>query len=85
MALDPTRIHVESNVAPVWERDESFQDIMSEQLQRAPWFALSVFIHLIAAGLLWALMPDRQVDDTKLAMKVEKVVSPPRNPTRIAS
>ncbi|MFT6083078.1 MAG: hypothetical protein ACJAQZ_005162, partial [Planctomycetota bacterium] len=30
MALDPTKIVVQSNAAPSWEQDESFQDMMAE-------------------------------------------------------
>ena len=29
--VDPTKIHVQSNAVPIWESEQTFQDMMAEQ------------------------------------------------------
>ncbi|MCA8973601.1 MAG: terpene cyclase/mutase family protein [Planctomycetes bacterium] len=36
---------------------ESFQDMLAEQMQRAPWFAVSLAAHAIGILMLWLLIP----------------------------
>ena len=51
-AFDPTRIEVHSDQRRVWEEEASFQDVMAEQLRHAPWFGISILLHLAAVLLL---------------------------------
>ena len=53
--LDPTRIRIESHLERPWDHEESFQDIMAEQLRHAPWLAVSIVVHLIAGLILWQI------------------------------
>ena len=60
MVLDPTRINVVSHTAPAWEQDETFQDLMAEQLRHAPWLLLSIAIHgIVVMTLLLRVAPSR--------------------------
>ena len=36
-----------------WETEESFQEVMAEQLKKAPWLLVSLVIHAVAIFLLW--------------------------------
>ena len=47
--VDPTKFHVETHTPPIWEQEESFQEIMADQLRHAPWLMLSIVIHLLVA------------------------------------
>ena len=58
--LDPTKIHVQSNAAPAWEQEESFQDMMAERLRQAPWLILSAALHGVLLLLLWVLIPPEE-------------------------
>ena len=53
MTLDPTGIEIESNAPPIWEQDEDFSEVMSNQLQHAPWLAISILAHVIAGFILY--------------------------------
>lgn len=54
--MDPKRIHLEQQHRnPLLDNEQSFQEIMAEQLSHAPWLLLSVVIHLIVIGLLWLI------------------------------
>ena len=55
MSIDPTKFQVESHSAPIWEEEQSFQEMMADQLRHAPWLLLSIVIHAIVIGVLWAL------------------------------
>ncbi|MHC4078102.1 MAG: hypothetical protein ACYST0_06635 [Planctomycetota bacterium] len=68
MTLDPTKIHVESHTVPIWEREETFQDLMNEQLKHAPWLGLSILIHAVALLLLFLLIPDNRGLDSNLIL-----------------
>ena len=37
---------------------QTFQELMAHELRRAPWFALSLALHLVLAMLLWWLLPN---------------------------
>ena len=71
MTLDPTKIRIESHQPPIWEREESFQDIMNEQLKHAPWLGLSILIHVIALLLMIMLIPPTDVKDPKLVIQAQ--------------
>ncbi len=83
--LDPTKIKVESHALPVWETEETFQDMMAEQLRHAPWLVLSAVIHVVIGLLLFVLIPPEE--KKKIENKVEMtdttqqdVVEPPPPP-----
>ena len=83
--LDPTKIKVQSNALPVWETEVTFQELMAERLRAAPWFMLSLGIHVVVALLAYVLMPPKK--EEKVVNKVEmtqqeetKVEEPPPPP-----
>ena len=53
MTLDPTKLHIESHTPPIWEQEEDFSQIMSDQLRHAPWLAISILAHLIGGFVLY--------------------------------
>ncbi|MFT4512191.1 MAG: hypothetical protein ACI89X_001295 [Planctomycetota bacterium] len=71
MALDPTKIVVQSNAAPSWEQDESFQDMMAERLRQAPWLILSAALHAVLLLLVWALFPPEEPPKAKLKAEMQ--------------
>jgi cell division septation protein DedD len=46
---------------------ETFQERMAGELRRAPWFALSLLLHLLALLVLWWRLPDQTVSGTRQA------------------
>lgn len=71
--VDPTKLHVESHSQPIWEQEQSFQEIMAEQLKHAPWLLLSIVIHGIVI-LIFLMMPTEyiQPEEQVISMKPEK-------------
>ena len=53
MTLDPIGIEIESNAPPIWEQDEDFSEVMSNQLKHAPWLAISILAHVIGGFILY--------------------------------
>ena len=83
--IDPTKIHVQSNAAPIWEQEESFQDMMAERLRQAPWLILSAAVHAVILLLIWVLLPPEEKEPPKAVVELqldntEKVVEPPPPP-----
>jgi len=83
--LDPTKIKVDSHHQPVWEHEESFQDLMAEQIRHAPWLVLSAALHVVVLLLLWVLMPveEKKVVEKKIEMtdnQTQQVEEPPPPP-----
>jgi len=82
--LDPTKIQVQSNAAPAWEQEESFQDMMAERLRQAPWLILSAALHAVLLLLVWALFPPEAPKKPKLKaemkIKEEKQIEEPPPP-----
>ena len=69
--LDPTKIVVQSNAAPSWEQEESFQDLMAERLRQAPWLILSAALHAVLLLLVWALFPPEAPPKAKLKTELQ--------------
>ena len=55
MVIDPTKIHIESHHPAIWEEEQSFQELMAEQLRHAPWLVLSIVIHAVAVFILLSI------------------------------
>ncbi|MEM7201226.1 MAG: prenyltransferase/squalene oxidase repeat-containing protein [Planctomycetota bacterium] len=73
MTIDPSKYHVESHTVPIWQEEQSFQEIMAEQLRHAPWLLLSIVIHGIAVVLLLLIQTEAPVNtDNVLKMQQEK-------------
>jgi hypothetical protein len=70
MVKDPHEYRVETNTPRLWEQEQTFQDVMAEQLQHAPWFGLSVLIHLVVFGIFLLIpgSPRKANDDFNLTM-----------------
>jgi pSer/pThr/pTyr-binding forkhead associated (FHA) protein len=50
------------NAARALRQDEvTFQELMAGELRRAPWFALSLLLHLLALAVLWWRLPNPAV------------------------
>ncbi len=82
--IDPTKIKVESHTAPFYEQEETFQDIMAEQLRHAPWLLLSIVIHGIAILILLLIPASTKVkEEVKVEIKLQEqnqVEEPPPPP-----
>ena len=82
--LDPTKIVVQSDAAPSWEQNETFQDMMAERLRQAPWLILSFALHAVLLLLVWALFPPEKPSEAKLkaelVIKDEKQIEEPPPP-----
>ena len=69
MQIDPTKFQVETHTAPIWEQEQTFQEIMAEQLRHAPWLMLSMVIHGIAIAIFLLMPPTiTLLDDKALIM-----------------
>ena len=86
MVIDPTKIKIESHHPPIWEKEEDFGQVMSEQLKHAPWLALSLLAHLVVVLIAWVLLDepkdnkdllllnmDQQEEEEELEEEVEEV------------
>ena len=86
-AFDPTRIEVLSDQKRLWEEQPSFQDVMAEQLRRAPWFGISILVHVIALAILslFVTSKPRAVESEVLEIaRNEKIDEIPQEPVEIA-
>ncbi|MFO1052990.1 MAG: prenyltransferase/squalene oxidase repeat-containing protein [Planctomycetota bacterium] len=66
--VDPKQFHVSTHTPPIWEKEESFQEIMAEQLRHAPWVMLSIVVHAIAFFLLYLLPPTVKEEKKEVIM-----------------
>jgi hypothetical protein len=71
MSLDPTKIAIESHTPPIWEREEDFSQVMSDQLKHAPWLIISVIAHLIAGVILYMALDGVRETRQDLAMNMD--------------
>ncbi len=72
--IDPTKLHVDSKVLPVWEQEQpSFQDLMAEQIRHAPWLVLSAVVHAVVLLLAYVLVPaeTKKTEEVKTEEKTE--------------
>ena len=70
--LDPTRIHVDSNMERPWEHHEGFGDVMAEQLRHAPWLGISILVHAVVGLILWQIKADEKPTFDQAAMQVQQ-------------
>ncbi|MEE2886841.1 MAG: prenyltransferase/squalene oxidase repeat-containing protein [Planctomycetota bacterium] len=71
MQLDPTKIQLESHTPPIWEREEDFSQVMSDQLKHAPWLVISAIAHAIAGLILYMALDGSRNTREDLAMNME--------------
>lgn len=61
---DFSDVHIESSMPKPWERHETFEDVLREQLSNAPWLGLSILIHvlifLIISIFPWSIFTSRE-------------------------
>ena len=82
MASEHNKFHVESTVPPIWEQEQSFQEIMADQLRHAPWLMLSIVIHGLV-GLIFYLMPSSSTVEEEKVVEIkppEQVEVPEEEP-----
>ena len=74
--FDPTRIHIESEQDRFWEHQPTFQDVMADQLRHAPWFGISILIHLVALLILslFAGTGKKDLDNTAIEMQAPEKI-----------
>ena len=78
--LDPTQFHIESQTHHYWEEEQSFQEIMADQVRHAPWIGLSIIFHGVLIFLIYILIPDTVIEEPekplvmKPAEEVEEIV-----------
>ena len=85
VTLDPTKIQVQSNAAPSWEQEVSFEQMMADRLRQAPWLILSVALHALLLGVIILLNPGDGGKKNKLQVQMdikdeEEIVEPPPPP-----
>ncbi len=56
---------------------ESFQELMADELRRAPWFAISLALHALLLLLLWLWLPARETDGAPATVAVDFVADTP--------
>ncbi|MCA8944329.1 MAG: terpene cyclase/mutase family protein [Planctomycetes bacterium] len=66
MSIDPTKYEIETTTPPMWEREETFQEIMAEQLRHAPWLMLSIVLHLLILGVLLLIPAESKLKEEKI-------------------
>ena len=71
MSLDPTKIQIESHTPPIWEREEDFSEVMSDQLEHAPWLIISDIAHAIAGLILYMALDGVRNTREDLAMQMD--------------
>lgn len=84
--IDPTKLHVDSKVLPIWEQEPpSFQDLMAEQIRHAPWLVLSAVVHAVVLLLAYVLVPaeTKKEEEIKVEMQLQEqkqIEEPPPPP-----
>ena len=84
--IDPTKLHVDSKVLPIWEQEQpSFQDLMAEQIRHAPWLILSAVAHAVVLLLAYVLIPATatKTEEIKVEMQLQdqkQIEEPPPPP-----
>ena len=48
-------VQIESSLPKIWEEERSFNDVLYEWMDRAPWLALSALAHGILLAILWVI------------------------------
>ena len=76
MTLDPTKIQIESQSPPIWEHEEDFGQIMSDQLKHAPWLVISVLAHVIAGFILYFALDSVRIVTEKKFVAMEQPDEP---------
>ncbi len=74
MTLDPTGIEIESNAPPIWEQDEDFSEVMSNQLKHAPWLAISILAHVIAGFILYFALDNPRILKPEVMTAMEPAI-----------
>jgi hypothetical protein len=78
MSIDPTKIQIQATRNPLLDNDQSFQELMGDQLKHAPWLFLSILIHLVAIAIIWLIPAERVIQpDKKIEMAKVKEETPP--------
>ncbi len=82
-AHDTPPIHIESHLPKSWEQEQSFNDVLYEWTQKAPWLAISAAAHLliffILAAIPWSEFnkkPDKEIN-ASLAPEQEEIFEEP--------
>jgi hypothetical protein len=76
-------IQIESTLPKAWEQEETFNDVLYDWMQRAPWFAISAAAHVVAimliAAIPWNLFekPEEVIIEASVDQAPEEVVEDP--------
>jgi hypothetical protein len=61
---DLANVHIESSLPKSWEEQKTFNDVLYEWMNRAPWFGISAALHALVL-LILAAIPWEQFQETK--------------------
>jgi hypothetical protein len=75
MSADYSDVHIESHLPKPWEQEPSFDDVLYDWMQRAPWLAISAAAHLLLLIVLNAV-PWEQFEP-KEPLEIEVRLIPP--------
>lgn len=76
---DIANVHIESSLPKSWEHEQSFNDILYEWTQKAPWLAISAAAHLLVFFILTAIpweqfqKKEEQILQASLAPEQEEI------------
>jgi hypothetical protein len=70
--FDPTQIHVEAHAPRIWEQEQSFQEIMADQLRHAPWIAISLAVHAIVIGILFMIKLEPNLKKNEIVLQQQR-------------
>ncbi len=63
-----------------WETEESFQEVMAEQLKKAPWLLVSIVVHAVGIFLLWNVQWEAPRISVDQEMAVEQTMEDEQPP-----
>ena len=66
--MEYTDVHIETTLPKPWEEEHSFNDVLYDWMQRAPWLAISAAAHLLVFFILMAIPWD------KLSRREDRVI-----------
>ena len=76
---DYSDIHIETSITRPWEEERTFNDVLYEWMQSAPWLAISAAAHLLAYFILSAIPWSALMKSPPPALEA-KVQPPPEEP-----
>jgi hypothetical protein len=64
-------IHIETSLPPLWEQEQTFNDVLYDWMDRAPYLAVAIAVHVVAFFVLQALAPFEPDDQPELVLQAQ--------------